>query len=226
MARVPTTDAAFINWAADHAAIWAGNLGTPPDIGLTTEQVAALQLLVDDAQAKFDSLRAIRDAAKAATVEKETSFDALRTSVGGLIGIIDGYARNADDPDVYARAAIDPPKPAAPRTSPPTPTDVQATLFNDGRVEFRFRAPAGGGAVYLVQRQVTAADGVAGPFADAGQADDLKRFIDADVPTGVRSVAYRARTRLTNGQLSDWSESATIRFGTAAGEQPPLTIAA
>ncbi|MEQ8316375.1 MAG: hypothetical protein RIE77_10905 [Phycisphaerales bacterium] len=216
MPRTPQSDTQFVTWASDHVAVWAGN-GTPPDIGLTTEQVAAAQLLVDDAEEKLDAQRAARDAAKAATAEKDTSVDALRASIGGLIGIIDGYAKNTADPDVYARAQIDAPRPAAPRTDAPTPTDVQASLLNDGTVEFRFRVASGGGAVYLVQRQTVSATGEEGQFENVGQADDLKRYFDASVPTGVRSVSYRARTRLTNGELSDWSETATVRFGTAGG---------
>lgn len=94
---------------------------------------------------------------------------------------------------------------------------MQASLLNDGTVEFRFRVASGGGAVYLVQRQTVSATGEEGQFENVGQADDLKRYFDTSVPTGVRSVSYRAQTRLTNGELSDWSETATIRFGTAEG---------
>jgi|GEM_PF-3445457 len=168
---------------------------------------------------------AARDAAKAATVEKDTGFDAMKASIGGLLGIIDGYAKSVADPDVYARAQIDPPKPAAPRVDPPIPTDLRAELLNDGTIEFGFKAASGGGAVYLIQRQITDADGIAGAFADIGQADEGKKFFDTSVPTGVRSIDYRARTRLTNGQTSDWSETATIRFGTA-GESGSLGLAA
>lgn len=223
MPRTPSSDAAFVTWASDHVAVWSAN-GVPAEIGLTPEQVAAAQLLVDDATDKADAQRAARDAAKAATAEKDTSVDALRASIGGLIGIIDGFAKSTADPDVYARAQIDAPKQAAPRTDAPTPTDVQASLRNDGTIEFRFAASAGGSAVFLVQRQLIAIDGTEGGFLDIGQADDLKRFFDDDVPTGVRSIDYRARTRLTNGELSDWSETATIRFGTAGGIVPPEQV--
>lgn len=50
---------------------------------------------------------------------------------------------------------------------------------------------------------------------DVGQADEDNGFFDASVPTGVRSIDFRARMRLSNGQTSDWSETATIRFDTA-----------
>ncbi|UYV13606.1 MAG: hypothetical protein NCW75_04815 [Phycisphaera sp.] len=50
---------------------------------------------------------------------------------------------------------------------------------------------------------------------DVGQADENNGFFDASVPTGVRSIDFRARMRLSNGQTSDWSETATIRFDTA-----------
>lgn len=224
MPRTPQSDAQFVTWASDHVTVWTGN-GTPPDIGLTTEQVAAAAILVDDAADKLDLQRQQRDLAKAATAEKDTAVDTLRASIGGLIGIIDGYAKSTADPDVYARAQIDGPKPAAPRTDAPIPTDLQADLLNDGRVEFRFRAPAGGGAVFLVQRQIVPVGEAPGVFVDVGQADDLKRYVDEDVPTGVANISYRARTRLTNGQLSDWSEPATIRFGTA-GESGSMGLAA
>lgn len=224
MPRTPNSDAAYLAWANNHVVVWAGN-GTPPDIGLTAAQVAAAAVLVDDAQARYDAMLAARDAAKAATVEKDTGFDAMKASIGGLIGIIDGYAKSVADPDVYARAQIDPPKPAAPRVDAPTPTDLQADLLNDGRVEFRFKASAGGAAVFLVQRQIVPVGGAPGAFEDVGQADDLKRYVDEDVPTGVANISYRARTRLTNGQLSDWSEPATIRFGTA-GEGGSMGLAA
>lgn len=129
------------------------------------------------------------------------------------------------DPGVYGRAQIDPPTPAAPRIDAPIPTDLQADLLNDGRVEFRFKAPAGGGAVFLVQQQIVPVGGVPGAFEEVGQADDLKRCIAEDVPTGVANACNRARTRLTNGQLSDWCEPATIRFGTA-GDSGSMGLAA
>lgn len=55
---------------------------------------------------------------------------------------------------------------------PPTPTDLTANLLNDGRIEFCCGAPAAGGAVFLVQRQIVPVGEAPGAFVDVGQAGD------------------------------------------------------
>jgi len=224
MARVPRSDAQFLDWARAHADLWLGN-GTPPPIGLTPEQAAAVEALTTTAESEFANQQATQTAAEGATITKRQAFALLRETIGAALSTIDAFAKATADPGVYALAGIPEPKPAAPRIDPPTPTDVAVSLRSDGGVEFRFKAAAGGGAVFLVERQTADATGTLGQFEHIGQADDRKRFIDQDTPAGVRLINYRARTRLTNGELSQWSETATIRFG-VGGEQVPLTIAA
>jgi len=224
MPRLPRTEQELVTWARQHADLWAGN-GNPPAIGLTPEQVTTLELLVTDAEAALDAAQVARTATKSATQTKDTALDAMKTTLGGLLDTIDAFAKTSADPDVYARAGIDAPRPAAPRTDPPIPTDVAADLLNDGSVAFTFRAAAGGGAVFQIERQLTPIGETPGPWTTVATIGE-KRFVDLTIPAGAQTIRYRARTQLTNGQRSQFSEDAAIYFGTAGTSGGPLAIAA
>ncbi|MEO1007262.1 MAG: hypothetical protein AAFX79_01715 [Planctomycetota bacterium] len=138
---------------------------------------------------------------------------------------IEAYAKTTGDEGVYARANIAPPKPAAPRTDPVQPGDLSTRLLTDGSIELKFKAATGGGATFTVERQTIAGDGTISGFAYAGQADD-KTFVDNAIPAGLSTINYRVRTRLTNGEVSEWSQPAAVRFGSTGSGGGPLSIAA
>ncbi len=71
---------------------------------------------------------------------------------------------------------------------------------------------SGGGATYHVQRTIFPIEGQPTPYEFLGFADDDKTFTDNAVPEGVKSVA----ARLATGQMSSWSQTVIVPFGSQA----------
>ena len=222
--RVPRTEAEFVPWLKDHVTIWQGGQSGPPDIGLTPAQITALAGLSTTLEQKYQQLKDLKSLKKAARVEKDTALAAARAMVGGDIEIIDGYAKTSGDPDVYARAQIDPPKTRSPREDAPIPAGIEVDATTDGALEVTFKATKGGGAVFIIERQLVASGGVTGPWQYATTSAE-KRWLDADVPQGLDEVRYRIRTKLTNGVLSQWSSPVPFFFGTGSSSASGSTTA-
>ncbi|MCW5757661.1 MAG: hypothetical protein KIT54_10530 [Phycisphaeraceae bacterium] len=214
--RVPRNEATFVAWLAQRVVVWSGGQGGVPDIGLTSSQVASLAGLSATLTTKYQALQTLRNQTAAAKIEKDAALAAAREMLGGDIGIIDGYAKTTGDMGVYARAQIAPPKPATPRNDPAQPGDLRLAATTDGALELSFKATTGGGAVFLVQRQFRAIGAAPGPWLDVATIAD-KRWEDNDIPTGLAAIRYRVRTKLTNGQLSQWSQDAVFYYGVDGG---------
>ncbi|MEO1277758.1 MAG: hypothetical protein AAFV77_02245 [Planctomycetota bacterium] len=212
MPRQPSTDAALLQYASDLFTVWSGNAGTPPDIGLSPEQVADLGITLNSAEDAKTNQIATASAAKAASTGKRNAFKDLRTKLGGLIDIVEGYAKSSGDPDVYQRAHIDPPAPPTPRSEAAQPEDVRTRVRTDGSIEVAFTVTTGGGATFDTQRQTVTLSGEAGPWTSLATIGG-KEFIDPEVPVGLRQVLYRVRTTLSNGVASEWSEPSVTNFG-------------
>lgn len=213
--RVPRRLDQFVPWLQSHVTLWTGQ-GTPPDIGLTTQQVADLSTLADDFVNKYDLAQSARADAKAATLEQNLALDAVRAMLGGDIEIIDGYAKTTGDPGVYARAQIDPPKPGTPRETAPIPTDLTIRAGSFGDLSLSFDASKGQGSVFIIERQLRPIGGEPEAWTYADTSSE-KTWTDTSVPSGIASVRYRVRTKLTNGVLSDWSEDKGFFYGTDGG---------
>lgn len=225
MPRKPIKDAELLQYAANLFAVWSGNQGTPPDIGLSAEQIAGLGTTLTSAQDAKTSQTTSASAAKAASTGKRNAFAGLRTKLGGLIDIVEGYAKESGDPDVYQRAHIDPPAPPTPRSDAPQPEDVSTRVRTDGTIEVGFTVTTGGGAIFDVQRQTVLLSGEFGswtPLATIGK----KSFIDEAVPVGLRQVLYRVRTTLSNGVASEWSEPSVTNFGNQGSAGGPMAAGA
>lgn len=210
-----------MQYAANLFAVWTGQ-GTPPDIGLSTDQIAELGTALSQAQAAQTSQAAARSAWKAAGTGKRNAFKALRTKLGGLIAIVEGYAKSSGDPGVYQRAHIDPPAPPSPRSEAAQPDDVRTRVRTDGSIEVAFTVTSGGGATYDLQRRTEMLTGEESPWvslATLGQ----KSFVDLEVPVGLRRVSYRVRTTLSNGVSSEWSVASAVNFGNTGSAGGPLT---
>lgn len=219
--RQPKKDAQYIPWIRARYEQWKGGQAGPPDIGVTVDQVNALQPLVDQCEAIYASMLAARASAKGRTNENRVAIKAARKAFSSLISIIDGYARNTDDPAVYTRAGIAPPSPRTPRDETPTPGSVATKVRTDGTITFSFKVRSGGGATYEIQRQDTPLAGEPGPWdylATVGK----KKFLDPSVPVGLRSVSYRVRATLSNGVSSEWSEPSIAYFGNAGSAGGPM----
>ncbi len=217
--RVPRSEAEFVPWLKDHVTIWQGNQGTPPDIGLSAAQIAAVAGLSATLEEKYQQLKDLKSLKKAARVEKDTALALARAMVGGDIELIDGYAKTTGDPDVYARAQIDPPRSGTPRSEAPIPTNLSTDTTTSGDVVFTFAASKAGGAVFEVQRQLVPVGELPGAWQSLGTIGD-KEYVDSNVPTGLAQINYRVRTILTTGIVGQWSFPAPFYFGSGNQETP------
>ena len=222
--RVPRGDQQYIAWLLQRVGVWAGGQGGPPNIGLTSSQVAALAALASEAQAKLQIAQEARAVARAAKLDKDMAIAASRAMLGGDIEIIDGFAKTTGDEGVYVRAQIDPPKPPTPRTDAPIPTNLIITPTTNGRMRLSFEASKGAGSVFIVQRRHKPIGGepTAWQLVDT---ISTKWWMDVNVPSGLEWVRYQVATKLTNGVRSDWSVDRAFFFG-AVPEQAAATVQA
>jgi hypothetical protein len=216
MARAPKPEAAFIKWSRLHADLWTSGPpggGPPPQIGIDGPQLLATLAACAKAEAAYTAMRKARSAARTATEAKNIALAELRAVMGADVTIIDAFAKATRDPGVWAKAQLPAPKDGSERTAPPAPTDLRATVDTDGSIDLTFKVASGGGALYLVQRVTTPVDGPVGAYTLRGFAGDDKAFTDDAVPEGLKSVGYRVAARLTNGQMSSWSVTCEVPFG-------------
>lgn len=224
MPRQPQKDAQLLAFTNNLLQVWTGGQGGPPDIGLTSDQVADLAAAFTLAETSQNGQTAARSAAKSATTGKRNAFKNLRTTLGGLLNIIDGYAKSSGDPGVYQRAHIDPPTPPSPRDQAAMATSVSTRVLTDGSIRFAFKVRSGGGATYELQRQDVALGGTLGEWNFLATSGRKKNFSDPSVPFGVRAVSYRVRTLLSNGVASEWSEPSTVNFGILGSTGGPMAM--
>ncbi|MEQ8843643.1 MAG: hypothetical protein RIB58_02220 [Phycisphaerales bacterium] len=215
--RVPRRLSQFVPWIISRVDLWNGGQSGPPDIGLSSQQLADLTALRDDFVQKYNDAQAARDLSKARTILQHEAYDELRAVLGGDIDIIDGYAKATGDAGVYARAQLPPPKDATPRETAPVPASLELRNTTNGNLVLSFEANKGQGATFLIQRRYK----VIG--SDATQYDLVasvaqKTWTDLNVPTGLEWIGYQVATRLTNGVTSDWSTQETFYFGPVSGE--------
>lgn len=215
MPRIPNDEAGMIAWAAYHLPIWGAN-GVAPTIGMTPEQVAAAQLELDAVEAARATAVQIRAQSLAKTLDKDQKVDALRGTLGGLVTQVDGFAKSTKDQSVYVRAEIPEPAPRTPRSEADMPTNLATISQTDGSVLVTFDAVKGAGTVFLLQRQFVSEGGVIGDWTDTATLSE-KKYLDENVPSGLRLVNYRVRAQTTNGVLSPWTFPVPFYLGTGGG---------
>lgn len=224
MARQPQKDAQLLQFASNLLTVWTGGQSGPPNIGLTSDQLAELASAYSQAEASHISQIAALSAAKSATTGKRNAFKVLRKTLGGLINIIDGFAKSSNDPGVYQRAHIDPPTPPSPRDQAAMATSVSTKVRTDGSIKFAFKVRSGGGATYEIQRMIVDLDGTLGDWNFLATSGRKKSFTDPTVPFGMRAISYRVRTLLSNGTAGEWSEPSTVNFGSQGSAGGPMAI--
>ncbi|MEQ8315912.1 MAG: hypothetical protein RIE77_08550 [Phycisphaerales bacterium] len=223
MARVPDTDAAFLDFAREHIDVWSGGEEPPPVIGLSSQQLLDTESATAAAEAADQAAREARNASKAATVAKRNAFAALEAIIGADIDTIDAFAKATQDPDVYALAQIDPPKEPSERPAPPKPTDLALTSFPDGSLRLSFKVSAAG-AVFEVQRSTTDLVGQDSPWTTIAVTGE-KMYTDPAVPGGLRSIQYRVRGILGNNNAGEWSTPEPLSFGSQGSQSGPASAA-
>lgn len=224
MPRLPDNDEGLISWSTQHLAIWAGQ-GTAPNIGVTSDQVAAAQLKLQAAQTALGDVAAVRTESLNKTAIKDDKVDSLRTVVGGLITQIEGFAKSTEDEGVYTLASIPKPKDRTPRTEAPMPTNLKLRNKTNGQLVLTFEANKGIGSVFVIQRRYKTLAGVVSSFQYQDTTGE-KTWTDTNVPNGLEWIAYQVATKLTTNVVSDWSDEKAFNFGTIGGQNPASAQAA
>jgi hypothetical protein len=212
MSRLPEKEQEFLTWAANHLTVWAGQ-STPPNIGVTSEQITAAQAKLAAAQDALAAALVIRQESTSVTEDKDQKVEDLRATIGGLVTQIEGYAKATGDAGVYVRAQFAPPKPREPRTEAPVPTNLDLQSTTNGNLVLTFEANKGTGSVFVIQRSIKPIGGEEQPFVYMDTTAE-KTWTDTSVPSGLDWVSYQVATKLTNGVRSDWANAERFNFGT------------
>ena len=184
-AIVPPTASAKISFFTAHVPVWAQD---PPAIGTTAERVAAAQAALDEAKAALLARDHAFAAARVATQRLKQALATLDAAGGQVVAEVKVKAA-ADGPSVYSLARLRAPAAPSPIGKPGQSTGLSTTLRADGSLHltWKCRHPRGAkGTIYQVYR----AAGVNGDVAVLG-ASGKKRFTDATVPAGTRTLVYR-----------------------------------
>jgi len=183
---VPSGDLGKLQFYEAHLNPWATNAAA---IGLSVDQITAIDTLTQAARAAFDAKEAAEQAKLAATQSFYDAVSSMQATGAGLIATIKAKAKADDDPSVYTLAEIPAPGTPTPTPAPGTPFDFRVSLLQNGAVELTFKAdnPSNpGGIVYQVLRQ----DAPQTAFAFLVNAGE-KRFVDTSIPAGTSSVVYQ-----------------------------------
>ena len=190
----------------------------PVAFGLTELEVDQFEQMVLKADESRDKAQRARLVARARFDAQREAFAGLRGLFGALIGSVDVAAKRAGAKkakSVYAAAGIDPPARGGPRPTPAEPFDLRHKMRTNGEIEVSFKIDdrGRGGLLYEVQRRLMPLDDPCPPWLPLDIVAD-KRFVDRDVPAGVRRVQYQVRAMRANGKKGDWSSPLIIPFGT------------
>lgn len=196
-----------LEWLESHVTTWAA-IADPADIGLTSSQVGAIQLLTQAARADYDASVVARDNAKSTTVAWHASLDQARKVGYTLVNTIKSFAAVTSNPDVYVEADVSPVSPPSPRPAPPMPTDLATHITNDGQVELTWKNKSAAATTYLIYRRLNHA----GAFTLIDTVSGDKEYTDGDIPLGTSSASYYIVAQ-RNGLTSPASEEATANFG-------------
>lgn len=186
MGIVPKGRVKRISWYKSHANKWAEDPGA---IGVTPEQVASLQAIVEEASVARNQQASAYGAARSATLRLKLAIEKLSFAGSCMVQQIRTQAAVSDDPGVYSKAWIPQPRKKSPIGKPGTPSDFGFKLEQIGwlNLSWTCKNPKGAeGTTYLVYRQLNGD----GPFAYLGHAGK-KKFLDKTLPAGVEYVTYQ-----------------------------------
>ncbi|MFI4916602.1 MAG: hypothetical protein ACIAS6_08870 [Phycisphaerales bacterium JB060] len=219
--RAKRKDAEFLTQCQVLAKRWQ-DAADPSAFGVTEAEVGQFLEKVLKAAETQGKARRARLLARARFGAQREAFAELRGLFGALVGSVDVKAKRAGArhaKGVYSAAGIDPPEKPGPRPAPAAPSGFDHTLTRGGSilVTFTIDDAARGGLLYEVQRQTMDVDGRASEWLPMDIVGD-KRFLDENVPSGLRQVLYRVRAMRATGVKGPWSYPVTIPFGTMQSE--------
>lgn len=188
MARVvPKSITGRLSFFTVHAERWAQD---PAAIGLTGEDVAALQAALDAATAARLTAEGARLAAESATLAQSLAVEALVSLGANLIAKVRVAAAVTDNTGVYTLAGL--PAPSGPTRSdipPPAPRELTLTPLGTGAVRLAWASDLKRTSFYRIDRAVTspgAPDARLLPLS--GVRDNA--FTDTSLPVGFARVEY------------------------------------
>ncbi|MGB7157659.1 MAG: hypothetical protein WBD40_06310 [Tepidisphaeraceae bacterium] len=184
-AIVPNTASRKISFFSTHVPVWAED---PSGIGTTAERVALVQSKVDAARAALLARDQAFSAARSATLRLKTALAELGDVGGQVIGEIKAKA-GVDGSEIYYRARLRTPADPSPIGKPGKTSSLSVELSGDGslRLSWKCKHPRGAkGTMYQVYRAL----GYDGEPVFLG-ATGKKKFTDATIPAGTRTVIYR-----------------------------------
>jgi hypothetical protein len=184
-ATVPHTVNEKLMFFTTHVPKWAED---PSSIGTTAEHVETVQEKLEAAKAALAQQHQAFQAARSATLQLKDALAALDSAGGRVIGEIKAKAR-VDGIPVYVRASLKPRKAPSPMDKPGRPTRLEHDLLPSGTLalSWKCKQPRGAkGTMYQVYRAL----GIDGEPVFLGTTGK-KKFTDATLPAGVRTVCYR-----------------------------------
>jgi hypothetical protein len=155
---------------------------------LTAEQVDALTLALEQAEADAREAEELRQRARTATTTMNRSLDGLGRVGRAVVNTIKGAIALApgDNDAAWAAARLNPPSKRGPARRPNAPTSLSVELRSGGvEIAWKGRQPRGvSGVVYLVERSLD------GGRSELVGTTGAKRYTDTAVPAGGREAVY------------------------------------
>jgi hypothetical protein len=183
------------------------------DYGLTSGQNTNYQTLSGNYVAAYDACTVPSTKTKGATAAKNTAKFALKLVASDLAKIIEGQSDVTDqqkvDLGLNVRAT---PSPVGELNKA---TDFVVRLEETGELIINFKATqpkSATGVTYAIWRKIDNT----GPFQCLGGCGNEKKFYDATVPAGSRSVTYKIQAQRSTSK-SLWAQF-VVAFGVEQGE--------
>jgi hypothetical protein len=214
MSVVPRPIGEKLSFFEQHLPVWTKD---PASIGLNSDQVAELSVLVSQAREKVDEVNDLRSRSRAATNSQSVAVGAMAELGGDLIKTIRAFAETNNDPNVFGAAQIPLPAPPTPAGPPDQPKILKAQLLSPFGLRITWEGSAARGTYFNVWRKL----GGERSFSFVGTAK-TRRLDDLTIPDGSASVSYFVAAH--RAALTTNSSVLEVRFG--SGVDGSMTLAA
>jgi len=185
MANIPKTMSELLDWAPLHAVQW---LDHAEALGLNPSSVEQFAQEVEAFKLRKAQSSMAHNAAASATLRLNEQEQAVRHLAGLLVRQIKTHAETVADPALIPLALLRPDSPPTTLPAPATPSSFTWSMNSSGEltIKWKVRQPRGvQNVIYRVRRALNF-----GPFELLDTVGSQKRYTDAAIPAGTRTVAY------------------------------------
>lgn len=210
--NMPSTIPEVIDWCTSRVDLWSTNATS---IGLSAAQALAFKTTVTTMVANHTKAEVARVAAKNATMDFQSSFDAARALGNAYILMIKAYAETTHNPGVYALAAVTPNNPPSTLPAPNAPQTFGAEINPSGTLTIKWKVtqPAGvSGVAYVVSRRMVGQT----EFSIVANVGSAKMYTDTTLPYGIDRVEYMVQPVRGNA-MGPQSNVFALQFGSVGG---------